>query len=199
MERQSHYFDNDPSAQSLESSVELVLPDMTRSFITDRGVFSNRRIDPGTKFLLLEAPLPDIPPNRVLDLGCGYGPIAAVMQHRFPDAEVWATDTNNRALALTSRNLQQGNVMVRRPEDIPHETRFDLIWSNPPVRIGKENMVALLSLWIGRLEPTGSAVLVVNKNLGSDSLHRRMEREGWQVKRLKSYQGYRLLEVRNNA
>ncbi len=199
MESQSHYFDNDPSSPSRESSVDLVLPDLTRSLKTDTGIFSSKKIDTGTKFLLLEAPTPIVPPKHVLDLGCGYGPIAAVLEHRFPNANVWATDINNRALKLSAKNLTGVNTTVCRPEEIPQEISFDLIWSNPPVRIGKDKMMDLLSLWLKRLTTSGSAVLVVNKNLGSDSLHTWMESEGWKVTRLKSFKGFRLLEVKRNA
>jgi len=199
MESQSHYFDNDPSSPSRESSVDLVLPDLTRSLKTDTGIFSSKKIDTGTKFLLLEAPTPIVPPKHVLDLGCGYGPIAAVLEHRFPNANVWATDINNRALELSAKNLTGVNTTVCRPEEIPQEISFDLIWSNPPVRIGKNKMMNLLSLWLKRLTTSGSAALVINKNLGSDSLHTWMESEGWKVTRLKSFKGFRLLEVKRNA
>ncbi len=148
MERHSHYFDNDPSSPSRESFVELALPDLTRSLRTDSGVFSNRKIDLGTKFLLLEAPTPDNPPRRMLDLGCGYGPIAAVLEHRFPEAQLWATDINNRALYLAAKNLIGSNSVACRPEEIPQEVRFDLIWSNPPVRIGKKKMRSFLLVWL---------------------------------------------------
>ena len=199
MERNSHYFANDPLSNSRESVIELNLPDLTRPLTTASGVFSNKKIDAGTKFLLLHAPTPDKSPTRVLDLGCGYGPIAALLEHRFPDALVWATDVNNRALRLATQNLVGENTIVCRPEAIHDDVSFDLIWSNPPVRIGKSKMMSLLSFWLERLTPLGSAVLVVNKNLGADSLHSWMEGEGWLVNRLKSYNGFRLLEVTRDA
>ena len=73
--------------------------------------------------------------------------------------------------------------------------RFTAIWSNPPVRIGKDALHALLAGWLGLLEPAGHAYLVVGRNLGADSLHRWLDGQGWPVTRLAARSGYRLLQV----
>ena len=73
--------------------------------------------------------------------------------------------------------------------------RFAAIWSNPPVRIGKDALHALLGQWLGRLAADGSAYLVVGRNLGADSLHRWLAGQGWPVTRLAARSGYRLLQV----
>ncbi|HLT69079.1 MAG TPA: methyltransferase [Acidimicrobiales bacterium] len=181
--------------------MRLVLPDLSLDLRTDRGVFSAGRIDPGTKVLLLETP-PPAPRGHLLDLGCGYGPIALTLAVRAPGATVWAVDVNERALELTRRNVRAAgldNVRVVRPEEVPEEVRFAGIWSNPPVRIGKRALHELLTRWLARLEPDRAAVLVVHKHLGSDSLHRWLAGRGWRVTRLASRLGYRLLEVRPPA
>ena len=164
---------------------------------TDAGVFSPSRLDPGTRLLLEEAPAP---PARgdVLDLGCGYGPVACVLAARSPGAAVWAVDVNERALELCARNARTvglANVRCLPPGDSSLPDRFAAIWSNPPVRIGKEALHALLSGWLGRLEPAGHAYLVVGRNLGADSLHRWLAGQGWPVTRLAARSGYRLLQV----
>jgi 16S rRNA (guanine1207-N2)-methyltransferase len=188
-----HYFDAAPEVASAESSVTLALPDLTMRLATDRGVFSRDGVDAGTRFLLLDAPSPPTT-GDVLDLGCGYGPIAAVLRHRAPQTTVWAVDTNERARALCARNVPSAHVCA--PEDVPTDVRFAAIWSNPPIRIGKAALHDLLTTWLARLADGGSAVLVVQRHLGADSLHRWLEGEGWRVGRLSSRQGYRLLEVR---
>jgi 16S rRNA G1207 methylase RsmC len=164
-------------------------------------VFGRRRLDPGTKILLLEAPaLPE--QGEFLDLGCGVGPIAITMALRRPSARVWAVDTNERARQLTSTNSERlglGNVEVLGPTDVPDEIRFDVIWSNPPIKVGKKALHEMLSTWIPRLTDEGRAILVVHKNLGSDSLAAWIESKGWTVQRLASRQGYRLLEVRRSG
>jgi len=172
-----HYFSPSPGAASQPSSVRLDLPDVSFSLQADRGVFSAGRVDPGTKVLLLEAPPPP-PAGDLLDLGCGYGPIALTLAARAPGATVWAVDVNERALALTQANAAAAglpNVRAVAPDSVPADTRFTAIWSNPPVRIGKAALHDLLTRWLGRLTEDGRAVLVVQKHLGSDSLHRWLE------------------------
>jgi 16S rRNA (guanine1207-N2)-methyltransferase len=175
--------------------VRLALPDLTLDLTTDRGVFSRDGVDPGTKLLLLEAPPPS-PTGDLLDLGCGYGPIALTMAHRAPGATVWAVDTNARARSLTAANaIANGltNVQVAEP---PPEVRFASIWSNPPIRVGKAALHDLLLRWLPRLAPDGTALLVVQKHLGADSLARWLDERGFPTERLRSRAGYRLLQVR---
>ena len=190
----SHYFDHAPQKRSAPRSVPLVLPDLTVDLMTDRGVFSTTRVDPGTKLLLTEAPPP---PDRgtVVDLGCGYGPIAVALARRAPNAAVWAVDVNERARQLTVANADAagaGNVTVAPPEDVPPTLAFDALYSNPPIRIGAAGLHALLEEWIPR---AAVSYLVVQKHLGSDSLARWMSAEGWTVERLLSRVGYRILRV----
>jgi 16S rRNA (guanine1207-N2)-methyltransferase len=193
----SHYFSASPQAPSRPTSLRLDLPDVSFSLDTDRGVFSAQRIDPGTKVLLLEAPPPP-PAGDLLDLGCGYGPIALTLASRAPGATVWAVDVNERALALTQANAAAAglrNVRAVSPDAMPADVRFAAIWSNPPIRIGKAALHDLLAGWLGRVADGGRALLVVQKHLGADSLHRWLEEQGWQVARRASRMGYRVLEV----
>lgn len=192
----SHYFDPDPSVESERRTVELVLPDLTVDLLSDRGVFSAAHIDPGTRYLLLEAPTPAADARNVLDLGCGYGAIARTLAHRLPAAHVWAVDVNPRARELAAANLEGQRATVSAPDDVPTDTTFDLIWSNPPIRIGKDALHDLLGRWLRLLSPEGRAVLVVQKHLGADSLARWLEAEGWPTTRIGSRRGYRLLEIR---
>jgi 16S rRNA (guanine1207-N2)-methyltransferase len=192
----THYFEERPEVGSAPSAVRLALPDVTLDLATDRGVFSRDGIDPGTKLLLLEAPAPATS-GDLLDLGCGYGPMALTMARRAPGATVWAVDVNERARALTARNAEANglaNVRVAAPDDVPDDVRFATVWSNPPIRIGKPALHDLLQRWLARLD--GSAVLVVQKHLGSDSLARWLAERGFAVERLTSRAAYRLLEVR---
>src|SRR4051794_8258944 len=116
----AHYFTADPSAPSKPRTVELVLPDLTLHLRADRGVFSASAIDPGTKLLLLDGPAVVDSAVDLLDLGCGYGPIALTLAHRAPQATVWAVDVNERALALCRTNAATHgltNVRVVRPDE----------------------------------------------------------------------------------
>ena len=190
------YFERDPAVASSPTTLQLALPDRTLSLVADRGVFSAERIDPGTKLLLMEAPEP-APGTNVVDLGCGYGPIACTLAARQPAARVWAVDVNERALELTRANaarLGLSNVHVVPAGDAA-DLRPDLICSNPPIRIGKDALHDLLATWVQRLRPGGHAWLVVQKHLGADSLASWLADQGWPTERITSRLGYRILRV----
>jgi 16S rRNA G1207 methylase RsmC len=161
------------------------------------GVFAQGRVDAGTSVLFREAE-PEASDGPFLDLGCGYGVVAVALAAVRPGAEVWAVDVNERALLLTRENAETAGVAVRavRPEEVPDEVRFTEIWSNPPIRIGKQALHDLLLTWLPRLAPDGRAVLVVGRNLGADSLHRWLQEQGFDTTRLGSAKGFRVLEVR---
>jgi 16S rRNA (guanine1207-N2)-methyltransferase len=196
----SHYFDASPDALSRPRTVELFLPDQRVTLHTDRGVFAPDGVDAGTKLLLLSAPHP-APDDEgdLLDLGCGYGPVAVVLALRAPKATVWAVDVNERARALTEANAEAagvaGRVRVVAPDGVPDDVRFAGIWSNPPIRIGKAALHDLLSAWLQRRADESRAWLVVQKHLGSDSLQQWLTSSGWPTTRLTSRAGYRILEV----
>lgn len=165
--------------------------------LTDRGVFSGDRVDPGTVELLRAVPPPPAS-GDLLDLGCGYGPIAVTMAKRAPGATIWAVDTNRRALGLVGENavrLGLPNIRPALPEDVNPDVRFAAIWSNPPIRIGKEALHRLLVDWLTRLQADGRAYLVVHKHLGGDSLAAWLTGVGHTTTKLASRKGYRLLEV----
>ncbi len=213
-----HYFSPEPGSRRRRRTVTLRLQDVTLDLRTDRGVFSAGRIDPGTLLLLKHAPLPPAPARngdspsagRVLaDVGCGYGPIAVTLGLRAPDATIWAVDVNERARELAASNLAAagvpvdgagerqgaGRARVCAPEEVPASLRLDALYCNPPVRIGNEALDGLLRDWLGRLRPGGFAVLVMHKNLGADSLVRRLAATGTAPRRLAIGGGYRVLQV----
>ena len=194
----AHYFNEDPEVPSARKRIDVSLPDGSFSIETDTGVFSHGRVDSGTKVLLMEAPALPVTGN-VLDLGCGAGPIAMTMARRSPECAVWAVDINERARQLTRDNalsLGLTNVTVAPPDEVPDDVMFDVIWSNPPIKVGKQELHDLLNRWLARLSPDGHAVLVINKNLGSDSLAKWLTELGWKVKRISSRQGFRVLTVK---
>jgi 16S rRNA (guanine1207-N2)-methyltransferase len=196
-----HYFTADPGAASRPRTVRFRMDGRSVEMLSDAQVFSADRLDPGTSVLLRQAPGPT--GERLLDLGCGYGPIACVLAVRAPMAHVWAVDVNPRARALTETNaaaLSVGErVHVTDPEGVPAEVVFDEIWSNPPIRIGKPALHAMLLRWLPRLADDGTAWFVVAKNLGSDSLLRWLVQQGYDATRHTSERGYRVLAVRHGA
>jgi 16S rRNA (guanine1207-N2)-methyltransferase len=193
-----HYFDEEPGAASMPRNVELWLPDMSLTLATDRGVFGYGQIDAGSKLLLLKAPNPP-QGGHLLDLGCGVGTIAIPLARRAPEATVWAVDVNGRARDLCRENAATNdvdNVRVSTPDEVPVDIRFDCIWSNPPIRIGKPALHDLLTTWLSRLTTDGYAVMVVHKHLGGDSLQRWLTEQGYPTERFASSSGYRILVSR---
>jgi 16S rRNA (guanine1207-N2)-methyltransferase len=193
----AQYFAPRPAVSSNRREVSLLLPERALRIVTDRGVFGYGEVDAGTRYLLLEAPA--VPAaGDLLDLGCGTGAIACAMAARSPGATVWAVDVNERALACCAASAEANglaNVRPCLPHDVPPEVRFAAIRSNPPIRVGKAALHDLLTTWLARLATGGSAVLVVHRHLGSDSLTTWLDGQGWRCDRLGSRQGYRLLQV----
>ena len=197
---QAHYFSERPGGTGERGLVPVVLAGRELEVVTAGGVFSADRLDLGSRVLLREAPRPPAS-GHLLDLGCGWGPLALTLGLLSPAAAVWAVDVNERALELTAENARRAGVKGLRavtPEAVPDEVSFDAIWSNPPIRIGKEALHALLLRWLPRLRPGAQAHLVVQRNLGADSLHAWLGTalaDGFRVERAGSAKGYRVLRV----
>ena len=198
---QPQYFAEDPGVASDPVTIDVTLPDTAFTLQTDRGVFARGQLDAGTS-LLLRTTLPLSPTGDVLDIGCGAGPIALAMARRSPSATVWAIDVNERARTLCAHNAERNgiaNVRVCAPDDVPADLRFETIWSNPPIRIGKQELHALLLRWLDRLAPAGSASLVVQKHLGADSLQTWLTQHDLPTERIASKAGYRVLVTHHSS
>ena len=193
---QDHYFTAEPRVASQPKTVRLALPGLDLEFETDRGVFAHGHIDAGTDLLLRT--IADPPQGDLADVGCGYGPIAVTLALRRPESRVWAIDVNRRALELCARNAKRagaGNVVIAEPDGVPAGLHLAAVYSNPPVRLGKEALHALLLQWLRRLDPGAEATLVVQRHLGSDSLAEWLAGLGYRVERIRSRGGYRVLSV----
>jgi len=193
-----HYFTASPGSQATPKDIQVSLAGQDFTLQTSGGVFSPDHVDRGTEILLKKAPAPEAGP--ILDLGCGWGPIALSCALQLPDEEVWAVDVNERARDLARANAERlglTNVHVRAPEEVPADLRFAEIWSNPPIRVGKTILHGILEQWIPRLMHGGFAYLVVAKHLGADSLQRWIgERfENIEVQRYARDKGFHILQV----
>jgi 16S rRNA (guanine1207-N2)-methyltransferase len=189
------YFSEQPTSPSDPVPFRLEIGEVALDLTTDSGVFARGRLDKGTRVLLENAPDP-APGGDLLDLGCGYGPIALWLAAQRPAATVWAVDVNDRALDLVRANAaaaELANVRACRPDEVPGDVRFAELWSNPPIRSGKAALHELLLRWLPRVD--GPSYLVVSKNLGSDSLARWLCEQGHPTRRLSSHAGFRVLEV----
>jgi 16S rRNA (guanine1207-N2)-methyltransferase len=193
-----HYFSADPAVAFKRAPVSATVWGHDLELTSGSGVFAQGRLDIGTAVLFRETE----PPvgGRILDLGCGYGVIGLAVVTAVPDAVVTAVDVNERAVLLANENAAALGVADRftasTPTGVPADATFDEIWSNPPIRIGKDALHDLLLTWLPRLAPGGRAVMVVGKNLGADSLQRWLGEQGYPTERIASAKGFRVLETR---
>jgi 16S rRNA (guanine1207-N2)-methyltransferase len=193
-----HYFTAEPAGPAQRSEIEFSAAGRNYRMAVASGVFSAGRLDPGTAVLLRKAELPTAATvGDVLDLGCGYGPIACVLASAAPAATVHAVDVNSRARELTAANAAKLGLAIRvaAPDEVPDDVRFAQIWSNPPTHAGKGELHDMLRRWLPRLTPDGVAWLVINRHLGGDSLHAWLVDLGWRVERVASQRGFRVLRV----
>jgi 16S rRNA (guanine1207-N2)-methyltransferase len=197
-----HYFSPDPDSQERRQAVTATVWGHELTLDSSSGVFAAGRLDVGTAVLFRETAAPTRD-GTYLDLGCGYGVIACALATAVPTATVWGVDVNERALRLCADNAAAlglaDRVRAVSPDGVPTEVRFDEIWSNPPIRVGKAALHDLLLSWLPRLAPDGRAVFVVGKNLGADSLQRWLVEQGYRCTRLASAKGFRVLEVRPSS
>lgn len=197
-----HYFSSQPASKESPREIHVSILGEDYRVKTTSGIFSPHGIDKGTAVLLHKAPLPELDPgSTIVDLGCGWGPLTLALASQYPDSHVTGVDVNERTLALTTENaatagLANVTVVDATEESAAAITDIDLLWSNPPIRIGKQALHELLMTWLGRLAPTGVAYLVVQRNLGSDSLAGWLTDHGFPTSKLGSQKGFRVLEVR---
>jgi 16S rRNA G1207 methylase RsmC len=196
---QEHYFTNDPNAEFKPKSISVTLAGCEVSVLTAGSMFSPDHVDTGTKVLLENLELaPD--DGNILDIGCGWGPIALALAIVRPEATVWAIDVNERALELTRQNAERlglTNVKTALPDAVPADISFNGIWSNPPIRVGKEVLHEIMQTWLPRMVIGGDAYLVVQKNLGSDSLLKWLQdtMTSFESSRLETAKSFRVLQV----
>jgi 16S rRNA (guanine1207-N2)-methyltransferase len=195
-----HYFTAQPASADERRVLRVRLAGQGLEVQTAGGVFSPDHVDTGTRVLLDHAPTPPAT-GDLLDLGCGWGPIALTLALSSPGARVWAVDVNERALDLVRRNAERAgatNLTALRPDEVPADLRFATIWSNPPIRVGKAALHELLLHWLPRLQAGASAHLVISKNLGAESLHRWLAAElgpDLVVERAANEKGFRVLSL----
>jgi 16S rRNA (guanine1207-N2)-methyltransferase len=198
---EEHYFSKEPLTPLKPMTIQIPVAGISQQVTSASGTFSPQQLDFGTE-VLIEQMDELAQTGNLLDLGCGWGPIALNLGKLRPTSTVWAVDVNNRSLELTAKNatdLGISNIRVALPEQVPEDLKFSGIWSNPPIRIGKKELHALLLMWLPRLEKEAEAFLVVQKNLGSDSLQKWLTEElaeGYEVSRHTSIKTYRVLRVK---
>lgn len=195
-----HYFSAEPAGDFKPKTIRVNLLGKDLQLQTAGGVFSPDHLDTGTAMLLNhieEAPVS----GNLLDIGCGWGPIAIALALQAPESTVWAVDVNKRSLDLTRKNANSlgiTNIKACLPEEVPSEIEFTGIWSNPPIRVGKAELHNILTTWLPRLQPECESYLVVAKDLGADSLLKWLQTElpeDFDAQRIDTAKGFRIIRV----
>jgi 16S rRNA G1207 methylase RsmC len=200
-----HYFSADPSVPFAREPLSCEVWGQRLDLVSGSGVYSRGRLDVGTAVLFRATEPPE--PGRVLDLGTGYGVIGLAVAAAWRASgvpveagSVTGVEVNQRAVLLARENAERLGLDDRFQALAPDEVRagatYDEIWSNPPIRVGKQALHDLLLHWFARLAPHGRAVMVVGKNLGADSLQAWLGDQGYPTTRLASAKGFRVLESR---
>ena len=190
----SHYFENDKNLKSEIRELSYKYNSSFFIFYSDNGVFSKNNIDYGSR-LLIETYLKenDINEKRVLDVGCGYG-FLGIMVNRVTDSYVEMIDINKRAVHLTNMNIKRykdfkGKTYVSNVyENV--EGKYDIIITNPPIRIGKEKLLEILIGAFDHLEDNGLLYYVIRKDQGALSIKKILEENGINVEIINRDKGY---------
>ena len=174
----SHYFEDTRHLKSNRKDFSFRFWCFNYSFVSDNGVFSKEELDEGTR-ILLETALENKLEGKVLDLGCGIGPVGVVVKHNFPNCEVEMVDVNPRALELAKENAKRNHVDTKiylsdAFENI--ETRdFSAILVNPPIRAGKAVIYKMFDKSIQHLKENGCLWVVMRKSHGDLSAKKKLE------------------------
>ncbi|WP_409296457.1 class I SAM-dependent methyltransferase [Peribacillus sp. SCS-26] len=193
-----HYFTHNPNAESNPKTWTFTLRGREFRFKTDAGVFSKNEVDFGSR-LLIEAFVPneDVK-GRLLDAGCGYGPIGLTVAPDVEDAVVHMIDVNERALMLAKENAalnKIGNVEIYQSDRLlgVKETGFASILTNPPIRAGKRIVHDILEQSFEKLADKGELWVVIQKKQGAPSAMDKMEELFGNVETVDKKKGYYIL------
>lgn len=191
-----HYYSENPNSAHAERQISLTALGNGLQFITDAGVFSRDGLDRGTEILLNALPPLE---GRVLDLGCGWGPVGVALGKKYPGLDIVMTDVNSRAAELAKKNLQLNGVNARVVQGDGYaavEGSFDAIVTNPPIRAGKSVIYGLFDAARDFLNPGGALYIVIRKQQGAPSAMKHLQETWSDVQILDREAGYWVIQTK---
>lgn len=192
----SHYFTDNENLKSDIKMVDVSIHDISYYFYTDNGVFSKGELDFGTELLLKTFEYNYPQEKKLLDIGCGCGPIGIYASKLGFDVDM--TDINKRAIHLTQIALSEQNLKANVFESNAYENinkKYDYILSNPPIRVGKEKLYEIIMQAKNYLNNKGELWLVVRKDKGADSMVRDMKKNYSQVEIAERKKGFFIIKA----
>nr|WP_288294903.1 class I SAM-dependent methyltransferase [uncultured Granulicatella sp.] len=196
---QNHYYTHQPNSKSQEKHFSYVLKGFSFQFVSDNGVFSKNTIDFGSQLLIESYEVPSsFQEGKLLDVGCGYGPMGLSFAKAYPKMHVEMVDVNERALELARRNAKANgieNVSIHESSiyDAINANDYSVIISNPPIRAGKEVVHRILEEANDYLIDGGQLVIVIQKKQGAPSAQKKMQEVFGNVERIALDKGYWIL------
>ncbi|MEY8542453.1 class I SAM-dependent methyltransferase [Dubosiella newyorkensis] len=191
----AHYFTDQSEVEDRPFEIHFDLMDRSFSLRSNLGVFSKDKLDEGTRLLLENVLKEQEPPKNCLDLGCGIGVVSIVLKS-FWDTKMTLIDVNDRALSLAKENMGshhfEGEFFLKDRVDTGE---YACIVCNPPIRIGKKPMYALLDSALSHLEQGGHLWIVIRKSHGAQSAIKHFEEQGCEVEKVDSKKGYWVLKI----
>ena len=182
----AHYFDAEPTTESVKRTVEYRVNGMNFSFVTDTNTFSRNGVDKGTD-LMITTVIDDIKSRgahkgeRLLDLGCGWGVVGITMKKVFMAFDVTQTDVNARAVKLAKENAELNRVKIDMQVagdvlgGVPEDKKFDIVMTNPPVRAGKQTVFAFYDQAFAHMDKGATIYVVLQRKQGAPSSQKKLE------------------------
>lgn len=194
-----HYYTSQPNTPHKEAEFTFQLRGYDFRFATDAGVFSRERIDFGSVLLIETMQIART--ARVLDVGCGYGPIGLVAAKLANQGSVTMIDINERAVSLARKNAEQNNirnvdVQVSNLYEAVQGKTFDVILTNPPIRAGKETVHRIFAEGYDFLAEGGEMWVVIQKKQGAPSALKKLQEIYREVEEVERSKGYFILRAK---
>lgn len=196
----NQYFENNPNLKSEQLELTYYIKGLVMHFFSDNGVFSKSKVDFGSSLLLKS--LPNFDCKKILDVGCGYGPIGLTIAKMNPSSFVQMIDINERAISLAKKNqslnlIENAEIFVSNIyENI--DKKYDYIVTNPPIRAGKKVVWEITLGAMNRLLPNGEMWCVIQKKQGADSLIKGLKGVFSSVEIVQKDKGYFIIRSKMN-
>ncbi len=192
-----HYYTDNTDLKSNKREIEIEFEGKKFKLLTDDGVFSKNRLDFGTEVMLKEF-LRDnkLKKFKLLDIGCGYGPVSIILSRYYMNSYFYLSDVNDRALELAKLNLEKfkvENYNTKKSYSFDNiSENFDVILSNPPIRAGKDTIFNIYENAYNHLNKGGKFYCVIQTKHGAKSTEKKLNEIFGNCKTLGIHSGYRV-------